>query len=296
MNTKAGYIAIVGKPNAGKSTLMNKIVGAKLSIVTPKPQTTRKKVLGIYTGESTQMVFLDTPGILKPRYEMQKSMMDYVDSAMDEADIIAVIVDVEKYAKGKYFPLGFKSALKNLNKPKIAIINKIDTAADRKEILPVMGDLLTEEIFDEIVPISALNETNIAELISVLEERLPEGPFFYEADLISSQPERFFVAELIRERVFTLFEDEVPYSTEVNIIEFKERENGKWYISADIIVERDTQKRIIIGSKGEKIKEIGQSARLEIEEHVGLEIFLNLFVKVRKDWRDNKGMLKSFGY
>ncbi len=297
MNTKSGYIALVGKPNAGKSTLMNALMGTKLSIVTPKPQTTRKRVLGIYTDEDTQIVFHDTPGILKPKYEMQKTMMEYVDDSMRDADVIAVLLDLDKCKEpANYFHPDFLTNLKNLNKPKLLILNKLDTKKDRKEVLPIIIPFNEMGIFDEIIPMSALKSNNIDTFIEVAKKYLPEGVFYYDPEMLSTQPQRFFVSEMIREHIFKSFGDEVPYSTEVNILEFKERESGKWFISADVIVERDSQKKIIIGKGGQKIKSIGEKARADIEEHLGLPIYLELFVKVRKDWRDKKGMLKSFGY
>ncbi|MFA5511135.1 MAG: GTPase Era [Candidatus Kapaibacterium sp.] len=293
--TKAGFVAIVGKPNSGKSTLLNAILGTKLSIVTPKPQTTRKRILGIHTQDDTQIVFLDTPGILNPKYTMQQIMMEYVDGAVSESDVIVALIDLKHYSIH-----GIDSALKdiinNSGKPVIAAVNKTDTLKDRKEILPVIADLSQSMMFKEIVPISALKNMNVDELITTIEKYLPEHDFYYDAELLSTQNERFFAAELIRENIFMLTKEELPYSTEVSILEFKEREVGKWYIHAEIIVERDSQKRIIIGSGGKLIKEIGERSRVMIEEFLQQGVFLELFVKVRSNWRDSKSRLKSFGY
>lgn len=295
--TKAGYVAIIGKPNAGKSTLMNSLVGAKLSIITPKPQTTRKSVLGIYSNDTEQIVFLDTPGLIKPKYEMHSSMMRYVNEALGEADVVIVIADTPKIgAEGDYFPPKFWDMMKKVDKPKILVLNKVDLFENKRDILPLIARFSALGSFDEVVPLSALKSDNTEVLLNLLLKYMPEGPFFYDPELLSTQPERFFVSEMIREHVFTMFEDEVPYSTEVNIVQFKERENGKWYISADIIVERDTQKGIIIGTGGSKLKELGTKARADIEEHLGLPVFLEIFVKVRQNWRSNRNMLKSFGY
>lgn len=297
IKTRAGYVAIVGKPNAGKSTFMNSIVGAKLSIVTPKPQTTRKRVLGIFTDEDSQMIFLDTPGILKPSYEMQKTMMDYVHSSLEEADIVLVIVDLEKYESfEKYFNPGFFAYFKDLKKPKVLLLNKIDKFKNAKDVLPLIAEISTKGIFDEIIPMSALKNENTLAFVNVAKKFLPEGEFFYDEDMLSTQPQRFFVSELIRETIFYKFEQEVPYSTEVAIVEFVERENGKWYISAEIIIERQSQKKIVIGKGGEMLKEIGERARKEIEAHLEMPVYLELFVKVREHWRENKSMLKSYGY
>jgi len=295
--TKAGYVAIVGKPNAGKSTLMNALVGANLSIVTPKPQTTRKRVLGIFSNEKLQVVFIDNPGLLKPRYEMQRQMMSYVDESMSDADIILVILDIEDFSPQKnYFHETFLKNLKLIEKPKILVINKVDLLKNVKEVLPVMKIFADMKVFDEIVPISALKDAQTETLVKLFEKYLPESEFFYDPEMLSVQNERFFVSELIRECIFTDFKQEIPYSTEVNIVEFKEREVGKWYISAEIIVERSTQKQIMIGENGDKIKHTGMKSREKIEEHLQMPVYLELFVKVREKWRDSKTMLKSYGY
>jgi len=296
-NTKAGFVTIIGKPNAGKSTLLNSILGMKLSIVTPKPQTTRKKVLGIHNTENEQIIFLDTPGILKPKYEMQKSMMSYVNNSISDADILLVILDLGKYKSlDQYFDEIFLNYLKKSEKPKILAINKIDNFKDVKNVLPIIRDVSKLGIFNEIIPISALKNENIENLLKVLVKFLPDSEFYFDPDTLSIQNERFFVSELIRENVFKKYSQELPYSTEVHIAEFKEREKGKWYISAEIIVERKSQKIIIIGQKGEKLKSIGLKSREAIEEHLGKEIYLELFVKVRDNWRDNKNLLSSYGY
>jgi len=296
-NTKAGFVAIIGKPNAGKSTLLNSILGIKLSIVTPKPQTTRKNVLGIHSTGYEQIIFLDTPGILKPKYEMQKSMMSYVNNSINDADAILVILDLEKYKSlDQYFDQILLDYLKKTELPKILVLNKIDTLKDVKNVLPIISNISKLKIFDDIVPVSALKSENISNLLKSLIKYLPESDFFYDPEMLSTQNERFFVSELIREEVFKSYSQELPYSTEINITDFKEREKGKWYISADIIIERKSQKMIIIGKKGDKLKSIGQKARAAIEQHLEKEIYLELFVKVRENWRDNKNLLNSYGY
>ncbi len=295
--TKAGYVAIIGKPNAGKSTFMNNIVGAKLSIVTPKPQTTRKKVLGIFTENDLQIVFLDTPGILKPDYKMHHSMMGYVTDSVNEADCILVLIDLEKYKSfDTYFNKGFLSYFTNINKPKVVLLNKIDTFKDVKAVLPIIAEIAVKNLFDEIIPISAVKQDIKDSIIGVIAKYIPENPYFYDEDELSTLPQRFFVSELVREEVFLNLKQEIPYSTDVSIIEFKERKNGKWYISAEIIVERQSQKKIVVGAKGESLKKIGSYARAKIEAHLGTEVFLELFVKVREDWRSKDSMLKSLGY
>lgn len=297
METKTGYCAIIGKPNAGKSTLLNSITGAKLSIVTPKAQTTRKRVLGIFSSETTQIIFLDTPGLLKPKYKMQDKMMDYVDNSIEEADVVTFIIDAEKFRDFKsYFKGEHLQKFMNINKPIIVLLNKMDLMIDKRNILPIIAEINKNLKCHSIIPISALKNEHLELYISEIEKFIPEGPFLYDPDQLSTLPERFFVSELIREVVFKQFYDEVPYSAEVNITEFKEREMGKWFISAEIIVERDTQKAMIIGKYGDKIKEVGELARNEIEKHLEMGIYLELFVKVRKNWKDNPTFLRSYGY
>ncbi|MDA3844005.1 MAG: GTPase Era [Candidatus Kapabacteria bacterium] len=297
MPTKAGFIALTGKPNVGKSTLMNAILGTKLSIVTPKPQTTRKSVLGIYSKDDLQIVFLDTPGVLKPKYELHRSMMQYVSSAVSDADAVAVLIDSSEYKSSEeYFPDYFLSQLKRTGKPLIAVLNKLDKFRDRKEVLPILATMSQEGLFDEIIPLSALKNQSVDVLLELFEKYIPESEFYYDPELLSDRSERFFVSEMIREVVFTSFRNEIPYSTEVNITEFKEREEGKWYISASIIVERKSQKIIVVGKGGEKIRKTGEKARVEIEDHLGMPVFLDLFVVVREKWRNNKNLLDSYGY
>ncbi len=295
--TKAGYIAIVGKPNAGKSTLMNSILGTKLSIVTPKPQTTRKQVLGIHSDETNQIVFLDTPGILNPKYEMQRLMMDYVNSALEAADAIIFILDVKKYKNDlDEQSIAFLELAKQTGKPIIALLNKIDLYDDVKAVLPSIQKYSETGYFQEIVPMSALKATHISDLINTLSKYIPENEFYFDPEELSTQNERFFVSEIIREQIFMSFAQEIPYSTEIEITQFREKQSKKWFISADVIVERKSQKIILVGAGGERIKHIGEKARAAIEEHLQQSVYLELFVKVRDNWRNNKGMLKNLGY
>jgi GTP-binding protein Era len=296
MDTKSGYAAIVGMPNAGKSTLLNSLLDYKLSIVSPKPQTTRKRVLGIFNKDNAQVIFLDTPGLLVPKYEMQKSMMDYVGNSIDEADLLIYIQDLTTLKMDTFPGKISKSILEKFNGPKILVLNKIDQIKDVKQTLPIIADIHSKGLFNEIVPISARAKENLDNLSKAIVSLLPESPFYYDPELLSVEPQRFFVSELIREQIFYQFSEEIPYSSEVSILEFKEREKGKWYIHAEIIVERDNQKKILIGKNGQKIKTIGERARKEIEEMLEMEVYLELFVKVRKDWRNNQGHLKAFGY
>ena len=305
--TKAGYVAIIGKPNAGKSTLMNVLVGAKLSIVTPKPQTTRKRVLGILTENDVQMIFLDTPGILNPKYKMQSVMMDYVDNSIDEADCLIFIYDVTRFNLQKPFSNELLKILQNVNrnntnrknhKPKniLLLLNKLDLLKDSKEVLPMIDLFSKMDLFSDIIPISALKKNNTNVIVATISKYLPYSDFYYDPELLSTQPERFFVSEIIRENIFKSYSDELPYSCEVNIIDFKEREFGKWFISTEIIVERQTQKGIIIGNKGEKLKKTMEHSRHQIEEHLQIPVYIEVFVKVREKWRNNTNFLRSFGY
>lgn len=299
IHTKAGYVAIIGKPNTGKSTLINTIIGTKLSIVTPKPQTTRKRVLGIYSDESQQIIFLDTPGLLVPRYKMHIAMMDYVDISISESDIIIYLCDISRCSVGASIPshiLKLLNVIKKSGKQIVCVLNKIDLLSDVKLSLPIIAEMTSLDLFSEIIPVSALKKSNIDRVLDIINNNLPISPFYYDADMLSTQPERFFVSEIIREQVFLLYGAEIPYSSEVNIIEFKERSVGKWYINVEIIVEKTTQKSIIIGNKGEKLKSVLEKSRKAIEEHLGVGVYLDTFVKVRPKWRNNKTYLQSYGY
>lgn len=295
--TKSGYIAIIGRPNVGKSTLMNNLLGTKLSIVTPKAQTTRKRVLGIYSDSYKQMIFLDTPGLIKPEYEMQNVMMSYVERSLEEADIITVMIDLTKFKDVKsYVPFMYQDLIQKNISPKVLLLNKTDLIFEKNKILPIIDEFNKLDIFNEIIPVSAYNDDDIRKIKDVFTSYLPESPFYYDPELISTQPERFFISEIVREKIFEKYSEEIPYSTEVSITEFKERDAGKWYISADIIVERPSQKAIIIGEAGSKIKQIGKSAREDIELHLGMPVYIELFVKVREKWRNDKNLLRSYGY
>lgn len=293
---RTGYVAIVGEPNVGKSTLLNTLLGAKLSIVTKKPQTTRKSVLGIATNDRAQIIFHDTPGVLTPRYLLQEKMVGYVTSALADADVILLMMDVNdpNLERLATTPVG---DITKLRKPIILLLNKMDLLKDKKEALPIMEKFLKMNAFAEVVPASGLYAQNTERLMEVLANYLPLGQPLYDPEIISEQPERFFVSELIREKVMQLYKQEIPYAVEVNIVQFKERpQPEKLFISAEIIVERDTQKGIIIGNKGEALKRLGQRARTEIEEFLGQGIYLELFVKVRENWRGSESRLRSFGY
>lgn len=297
MSTKAGYAAIIGLPNVGKSTLMNALLEQKISITTSKPQTTRKRVLGILSEEDYQIIFLDTPGILKPVYLLQEKMMEEIDLSAKDADVFVIIYDVssEQSFKGSEENEYIQKIISDRTKPKILVLNKIDTVT-QAETVALLERFEKTNKFKSVIPISSNLKFNLKRLLDEILDCIPEGPKFYPDDIVSEETERFFVAEIIREKIFELYEDEVPYSCEVLIAEFKERENAKDFISAEIVVERETQKPIIIGKSGRAIKELGEKSRKGIEEFLGKEVYLELRVKVREKWRSNLNMLKSFGY
>lgn len=293
---RTGYVALIGEPNVGKSTLLNSLLQQKLSIVTDKPQTTRHKILGINSGDTHQIIFLDTPGIITPKYLLQEVMMKFASSAVEDADIVLLLVDAEKAKQKKYLQNNEAvEKIKAANKTTFLVVNKIDLL-NKEEVLPLLVDLQVLFPFDEVIPLSASTGFNTKELITTILKYLPEHPPFYDTDIVSDAQERFFVSEIIREKIFEQFKEEVPYSTTVDVTGFKEREKGKHFISADIIVERDSQKGILIGKQGLALKKLGSVARTAIEEFVGHPVFLELHVKVKKDWREDQRMLNKFGY
>ena len=299
--TRCGTVAIIGRPNAGKSTLLNAILGTHLSIVTDKPQTTRKRVLGIHTDDDAQVIFVDTPGLIKPRYKLQRAMMGYVSETLSEVDVVCVIVDINKVVdRGTIMdPMYTDVITKNVSEggiPVVLVLNKMDSLAVKNNALPFIEEARISGLFTRSVAVSALENKEVDALVAILKELLPEGEFLYDKDELSTLPERFFVAELIREVIYRNFEQEIPYATDVSIVEFKENENGKWVITADVLVERDTQKAILIGKGGEALKQVGIEARAAIEKHLEHPIYLELFVKVRQDWRNDKTQLGSLGY
>lgn len=297
MKTKSGYVAIIGKPNVGKSTLMNSILGEKLSIVTNKPQTTRKRVLGILSAEEYQIIFLDTPGILDPNYLLQKKFMEYVQNSVNNADVVVVLVDVvnDKDGRNTLEDKIVKQILEKQKKPKILILNKIDKS--NEEIVNRLVEKFEKlNYFQKIIPISALLKFSVPEVVNAIVELLPIGPKYYPDDQLTDEHERFFVSEIIREKIFEMYKEEIPFSTEVLIEEFNENEGRKDFISASIVVERETQKPIIIGKKGEAIKRVGKYAREAIEVLLGRPVYLELRVKVRPKWRSDERLLNSFGY
>lgn len=275
---------------------MNALVGQKISIVTPKPQTTRNKILGILSKENYQAIFLDTPGLLKPKYLLQEAMVKYAYSAINEADVILFMIDATaphvEFDSGQ--DVAF-NALKKVKSPVYLAINKIDLVK-KEVVLPVIEFYSSRYPFKEVFPISALHLTGTKELLEYLIKALPEHEPYYPPDIISEHPERFFVSEIIREKIFQKFREEIPYSTTVDVIEFREEERKKNFISAEIYVERESQKGILIGKGGAALKEIGIRARKDIEEFLGREVFLELHVKVRQGWRENQQWLNRLGY
>ncbi len=297
MSHKSGFVSIVGKPNVGKSTLMNALIGEKLSITTNKPQTTRKKILGILSTEDYQIIFQDTPGILNPEYLLQERMLEYVYQSVKDSELILFIIDINADPNGSQTLSDERVAkiFENTQLKKILLINKIDLS-NQNVVESLIKDLSAKGIFEKIIPISAAEGFNLSSITESILEFLPEHPKYYPDDQLSDENERFFVSEIIREKVFERYRDEIPYSTEVIIAEYKERENAKDFISAEVVVEKESQKPIIIGNKGEAIKMLGQEAREAIEKFLHHEVYLELRVKVREKWRSNPNMLKSFGY
>lgn len=293
---RCGYTAIVGEPNVGKSTLMNQLVGQKISIVTAKPQTTRHKILGIYSTESAQMIFLDTPGMLMPKYLLHEHMMNAATSAIREADIAVLMIDCSKpdVKKEADHDVAF-NALKKANKPVYLVLNKTDLVK-KQEIAELIVLYSGKYEFKEIFPISAMKGEGTKELLASLVAELPIHPPLYPLDIVSEHPERFFVSEIIREKIFEQFREEIPYSTSVDIVQFKEQKGRKDLIEAEIYVERDSQKGILIGKQGKALKEIGELARKDIESFLGRPVFLQLHVKVREKWREDKNWLQRLGY
>ena len=290
---KSGFVAIVGKPNVGKSTLINDFLGCKLSIVTPKPQTTRKKIMGVLTKEDYQIVFYDTPGIMEPKYELQKYMVKEAYEAIEDADVILMMA--EPFEPPAEKDKDFFEKLSHLNIPVILAINKVDLV-EKDSLIPILSAYNHRFNFAEIVPISALKGTNLDLMLNLVVKYLPEGEPFYPDDYMTDYNERFLASEIIREKVFEFYGEEIPYSTTVEIEEFKEREAGKDFIKAIIFVERDSQKGIIIGENGKAIKRVGVIAREEIEKQTGRRVYLELWVKVMEKWRKDKSKLYKLGY
>ena len=287
---RSGFIAIIGRPNVGKSTLMNCLLGEKISIISDKPQTTRNRIRGILSRPDAQLVFIDTPGIHKPLHKMNEIMVNMALGTYNEVDVIMLLVEAtEKPGGGDRFII---DSLAKIRTPVLLIINKVDLV-NKERLLPLMQEYSTLYSFAEIIPVSALKR-DLGGLVDALLKRMPKGPKYFPDDQLTDQPERFVVSEIIREKIFELTKEEIPYSTAVMIDQVKE-EPGLTRIDATIFVDRDSQKGIVIGKNGALLKEIGTRARLDAEKLLGVKVFLQLWVKVKKGWRDDNQMLKNVG-
>lgn len=288
-----GYVALVGAPNVGKSTLMNHLVDSRLAIVSPKPQTTRRRTLGIVSGADYQMILLDTPGILDPRYPLQAAMMRTVHEALGDADIACVLFDATLLVPGE---IAVPEELRGFERPRIAVLNKVDRVNPKEKLIPLIQEIHESGLFNEIIPISARTGDGVDRLVEALVRALPPGPPFYPEDQLTEQPERFFVGELVREQIMVRFSEEIPYAVEVEVTEFKEREGAKDFIGITLYVEQESQKGILIGRGGQAIRDLGAAARDGIERFLGRPVFLELRVKVAPKWRRDEATLRRLGY
>ncbi|BEU88012.1 GTPase Era [Selenomonas sp. TAMA-11512] len=290
---KSGFIAVVGRPNVGKSTLINSLIGQKIAIMSDKPQTTRNRILCILTEPDAQVVFLDTPGIHKPIDKLGEYMVKAAEGTLKEVDAIFFVVDAtEKMGAGERYII---ERLRATKKPVILVVNKLDLI-EKSAVLPILDSYMKQYPFHGAVPISAKEEVNLDALLGEVKQYLPEGPAYYPEDMVTDQPERLIVAELVREKVLHATRDEVPHVIAVETEEMTERSNGTMYIRMIIYVERESQKRIVIGNKGVLLKEISTLARKDIEALLGTKVYLDLWVKVKKDWRNQPGTLHNLGF
>lgn len=291
---KSGFISIIGRPNVGKSTFLNRVIGQKIAIMSDKPQTTRNKVQGVLTTEDAQFIFIDTPGIHKPKHKLGDFMMKVAQTTLKEVDVILFMVNAQEgFGRGEEFIL---EKFQSVRTPIFLVINKIDQIHP-DELLPLIESYKEKYEFSEIIPISALEGNNVETLLEQIKRYIPEGPQFYPADQVTDHPERFIVSELIREKALHLTREEIPHSLAVVIDKMERRdEKDVVHVMATIIVERDSQKGIVIGKQGKMLKEIGKRARLDIENLLGSKVFLELWVKVQKDWRNKASQLRDFGF
>lgn len=288
---RSGFVNIVGNPNVGKSTLMNLLVGERVSIITSKAQTTRHRIMGIVNTPEMQIVYSDTPGVLRPNYKLQQSMLEFSESALGDADVLLYVTDtVETAEKNEEF----LARVRSVECPLILVINKLDLS-NQASLEKLVDYWHTQLPKAEIVPISALNKFNVEPLRKRIESLIPLSPPYFDKDALTDKPARFFVTEIIREKILLYYQKEIPYATEVIVEEFKE-EGGRINIKSLIVVERDSQKGIIIGPKGVALKKVGSSARKDIERFFDKKVFLEIFVKVEKDWRNRDNLLKRYGY
>jgi GTPase len=291
---KSGFVTIIGRPNVGKSTLLNQVIGQKIAIMSDKPQTTRNKIQAVYTTEEAQVIFIDTPGIHKPKHKLGDFMTRTAQQTLNEVDLILFVINAEEgYGRGDQFII---DRLQNVNNPVFLVVNKIDTVHP-DELLPLIDMYRNKIDVAEVIPISALKGNNVNTLLEQIISYMEEGPQFYPEDQVTDHPERFITAELIREKVLHLTREEIPHSVAVVIEEMKVREEKNVvFVNATIIVERSSQKGIIIGKQGKMLKEIGKRARMDIETLLGSKVFLELYVKVQNDWRNRQKHLAEFGF
>jgi GTPase len=287
-----GYVSLTGRPNVGKSTLLNTILGEKVAIVTPKPQTTRNRITGIKTLPDAQIIFIDTPGIHKPLQKLGESMNRQAYESLEEVDIILFMVEPKLPGSGDLFVL---DRIKQVDKPVFLLINKVDTVK-KPEVLPVIEAYSKLYPFKEIIPLSALKSNGIDELTGTIVKYLPEGPKLYPDDIVTDQVERFMVSEIIREKIIEATMEEVPHASAVEVVNWEERDDGVVFIQANIYIEREGQKGIIIGKQGTRLKSIGTKARHDIENLLGTRVFLELWVKIKKDWRSDERTLREMGF
>ena len=290
----SGFAAVVGRPNVGKSTLVNSLIGEKIAIMSDRPQTTRNKIMCILNTDNAQIMFLDTPGIHKPQHKLGEYMVRSAESTLHEVDVILFVVDVtEKKGAGDEYII---EQLKKVKTPVILVVNKIDKLAEKGKLFPIISSYTDSFDFTAVLPVSALADRDFTSRIGEIVKHLPEGPQYFPEDMITDQPERVIAAEMIREKVLKLTRDEVPHSIAVEIEEMKTRQNDDLYIRAVIYVERESQKGIVIGAKGNLLKLVGKQAREDIENLLGNKVYLDLWVKVKPDWRNRDSMLRQFGY
>lgn len=290
---KSGFVAVVGRPNVGKSTLINALIDDKIVIVSDKAQTTRNRIVCVYTDEKKQIVFMDTPGIHKPKHKLGEFMVDQaVDSLREVEAVLFVVAANEKRGPGDNFVI---EQLKKVNVPVFLIVNKIDTM-EKQDLLEAIVSYENSYPFEAVVPISAKEKDNIEEVVNLLEKHLPEGPKYFPDDMITDQPERLIISDIVREKILLQTHDEIPHAIAVDVDEMKTRDDGTTYVRATIYVERDSQKGIIIGKQGAMLKTIGRQARGDVERLLATKVFLDLWVKVKKDWRNKSGMLSELGY
>jgi len=289
---RSGYVSLMGRPNVGKSTLLNVLLGQKIAIVTEKAQTTRNRIVGIKTLDRAQIIFIDTPGIHRPRNLLGRTMVRTVKEVLKEIDVAVLVTEADVRVPADREII---ESFRNIDRPVILLINKTDKVR-YPDLLPLIDDYRNQFAFSEIIPVSAIKEEGVDIFVSSIVRHLPEGPKYYPDELVTDQFERFMVAEIIREKVMSRTTDEIPYSVAVEVVEWNEREDGVVFIDANIYVERKGQKGIIIGEKGNRLKTIGTLARKEMEQLLGTKVFLQLWVRVRKGWRDDKRILDELGY